>query len=286
MTLKNLGSIMNELQSRLQRLDVPSCVTACTNVHCKNEEHKQEIDSMMLDVLHSLEFAADIQILKPKSANPNKPVKITSPKWNEEITPYKEDAYFWHTVRTSAGKPLNNNLHMIMKRTRNTYHLKIRKNKRMLNRIKKNTLLKACLANNGNLFTEIRRQRKCNRVYANTIDGHNNGIPSHFAKMYKRLCNCIDDEDNLSRIEESIEGKITQRSNSDIRQITTELLKTASQKLKSGKSDPLLNVTSDFFLNAPPILYEMLTAILRGDITHARVSDFLLVSNLIPIVKD
>ena len=96
-----------------------------------------------------------------------------------------------------------------MKRTRNTYHLKIRKNKQMLNRIKKNTLLKACLTNNGNLFTEIRRQRKCNRVYANTIDGHNNGIPSHFANMYKRVYNCVDDEDNLSRIEESIEGKIT-----------------------------------------------------------------------------
>ena len=57
----------------------------------------------------------------------------------------------------------------------------------MLNRIKKNTLLKACLANNGNLFTGIRRQQKCNQVYANTIDGHNNDILSHFAKMYKRL---------------------------------------------------------------------------------------------------
>ena len=55
------------------------------------------------------------------------------------------------------------------------------------------------------------------------------------------------------------EGKITQRSNSNICQITTELIKTVSQKLKSEKSDPLLN---------------------------AHVSDFLLVSNLIPIVKD
>ena len=145
------------MQSTLQRLDVPSCVIACTNAHCKNEEHKQEIDSMMLDVLHSLEFAADIQIPKTKSENSNKPAKNTIPKWNEEITPYKEDAYFWHSVWTSAGKPLNNNLHMIMKRTRITYHLKIRKNKRMLNRIKKNTLFKACLAKNGNLFTEIRR---------------------------------------------------------------------------------------------------------------------------------
>ena len=80
---------------------------------------------------------------------------------------------------------------------------------------------------------------------------NNNDIPSHFAKMNKRIYNSVDDEDNLSRIEENVEGKITQRNNSDSCQITTELLKTASQKLKSGKSDPLLNVTSNFFLNAP-----------------------------------
>ena len=74
----------------------------------------------MLDVLHSLEFTADIQIPKPKSVSPNKPAKNTIPKWNEEITPFKEDACFWHSVWTSAGKLLNDNLHMIMKRTRRT----------------------------------------------------------------------------------------------------------------------------------------------------------------------
>ena len=74
-TSQKLG-FYNELPSRLQRLDVSSSVTACTNVHCKNEEHKQEIDRMMLDALHSLEFAADNHIPKPKSVNPNKPAKI------------------------------------------------------------------------------------------------------------------------------------------------------------------------------------------------------------------
>ena len=73
------------------------------------------------------------------------------------------------------------------------------------------------------------------------------------------------------KVEGSLECKITQRSNSGICQITT-----ASQKFKSGKSDPLLNLSSDFFLNVPPILYNMLTVILRGYVTHALVSDFYL----------
>ena len=276
----------NELQSRLLRLNVPSCISDCTNVNCKDETHNRELDNMMLEVLESLECAADIQIPKPKSANKNSSAKATILNW-KEIAPYKEQAYFWHSVWLSAGKPLNNNLHMIMKRSRNAYHLKIRKNKRILDRIKKDSMLKACLDSNGNIFTEIKKQRKCSRINATTIDGHSNNIESHFAQKYKKLYNSVNDEENLFKTEEMLESKINQtNSYNETNIITAELLCVASQKLKSGKSDPILNVTSDFFLNAPPILYEMLAKILRGYITHAYVSDFLLLSMLIPIVKD
>ena len=136
----------------------------------------------------------------------------------------------------------------------------------MLNRINKNIMFNTCLTKNGHLM----QWSIC----------HNNW----WTKAYT-ICS-VDDEDNLSKIEESIESKITPSSHSDICQIIAELLKTASQKLKYGKLDPLLTMTSNFFSNAPPILSDMLAATLWGYITHAHVSDFLLVSNLIPIVKD
>ena len=80
-------------------------------------------------------------------------------------------------------------------------------------------LTNSCLVNNVNLFAEIKRQRKW-IVCIYTIDGHNSDIPSHFAKKYKSLYDSVDDEDNLSDIEESIEGKITQSSYNGICQIT------------------------------------------------------------------
>ena len=61
---------------------------------------------MMLDVLHSLESAADIEIPKPKFVNTNKPTKNIIPKWDEEISPYKEDAY----SGTRSGHQLENHL--------------------------------------------------------------------------------------------------------------------------------------------------------------------------------
>ena len=83
-----------------------------------------------------------------------------------------------------------------------------------------------------------------------------------------------------------MQRRISEKNYGDICHITPELVKTASQKLKPGKSDPLVCVTSDFFMNAPSILYELLSSILKSYIIHAHISEFLLLSNLIPIVKD
>ena len=50
--------------------------------------------------------------------------------WKDDLKPYKDAALFWHAVWISAEKPINNELHKIMKRTRNIYHLQIRKCKK------------------------------------------------------------------------------------------------------------------------------------------------------------
>ena len=276
----------NDLHEKLQKIIIPTCVNTCSNVHCKNEMHKSALDNLMLDVLTSMEIIADTHTAKQQINNNSNKVNNTIPNWKTEIDPYKKEAHFWHSVWLSAGRPLNNHLHMIMKRTRNTYHHHIRKNKRMQDRVKRSNLFNSCILNNGNLFDDIKRQRKCNQTIATSIDGHNHDIPSHFANKYKKLYNSVDDEVNLLDIEENLKSKITQTNNQDISPITSELLKTASKKLKSGKSDPLLSLTSDFFVNAPPILYDLLASIMKSYIVHAHVSDFLLLSYLIPIIKD
>ena len=56
--------------------------------------------------------------------------KKTIPLWKEEIKEYKDSAHFWHSVWKSADKPLNTELHKIMKKTRNSYHYQIRKMKK------------------------------------------------------------------------------------------------------------------------------------------------------------
>jgi hypothetical protein len=71
-----------------------------------------------------------------------------------------------------------------------------------------------------------------------------------------------------------------------VSKITPELLKKAANKLKPGKSDPIYSFSSDCFRNGSDSLYEHLALVLKCCTVHSHVSLVLLLSTLIPLVKD
>ena len=52
----------------------------------------------------------------------------------------------------STGKPLNNTLHSIMKKTRNRYNFQIRKCRKAAEMLKRNNLLNVCITGEGDIF--------------------------------------------------------------------------------------------------------------------------------------
>ena len=69
--------------------------------------------------------------------------------------------------------------------------------------------------------------------------------------------------------------------------ITNDTLKMVTQKkLKPLKKGFVYSITSDFLIHAPDKLFEILTLCLKGFIVHGHVSNFLLVSTLVTIIKD
>ena len=206
--------------------------------------------------------------------------------WREKIQPFKDRAMFWHAIWVSAGKPLNTQLHMLMKRTRNIYHLQIRRGKKMSDFLKKNTLLTACLDKGKDLFTEIKRLRKSEPSVASTIDGESKDIPNHFGHIYENLYNSVSDSQKLEEMSVLMNMKIDVTCLPEIERITPEVVSKAVSQLKSGKSDPVFKFCSDCIKNAPPVFYERLALMFRIFLTHGYISSILLVSNLIPLIKD
>ena len=156
----------------------------------------------------------------------------------------------------------------------------------MLDKIKKNKLLDACLNNQNGIFTEIKAMRKNTPSFANTIDGNRDNIPQYFANKYEKLYNSVNDEGEMQRIKKEIHQRIGHSDIMEVLRITPRIVKEASDKLSQYKSDPISDIVSDYLLNTPDILYTYLSNIMRSFVIHGHLSSMLAICNLLPIIKD
>ncbi len=283
-TEEGRAKFVSSLTNRLENLTPPRSLEECNDVHCKHQSHPEEIDEFLTLVLESItlsgkESLQSKQILKTKS-------KSKVPFWQENIQPYKEDSMFWHAVWESAGKPINTELHKVMKSTRNRYHYQIRKGKRMAETLKKDALIKACMENNDDIFKIIKNSRRTESHIPPTMDGISIGIEERFADIYGKLYNSIDDNKELHDLRISIDNSIDNSSLIDVNKVTPDVVYDAIQHLKNNKTDPVLEFNSDCLKNSPRILSEILASIFRYFLIHGHISFVLLVSAIIPLVKD
>ena len=275
---------VNNLNASLRKLQIDECLVNCDNVHCKEIAHQHACDNLMLDVLDHIDKLS-IECLSPKLSHRRKkehPIAF----WNSEVEPFKKDAQFWHSIWISAGRPLNTELHRIMKRTRNVYHLQIRKCKKAADTLRRNALLDTCINGKGNIFSEIRKMRKSPRSAVNSIDGVSKDIPEHFASIYSRLYNSVDEKSKLESLYAVIDSQISDGDKSEVFKITAEVVKEAVSHLKKNKTDPIFRSTSDCLSNAPPIFFEHLAIVFRSWLIHGHATELLLISTLVPIIKD
>ena len=111
---------------------------------------------------------------------------------------------------------MNTELHRIMKRTKNIYHYQIRKCKQMVNTLKKNALLDACISKNGSIFDEVKILRCSPNTTGNVIDGVSENISTHFADIYNNLYNSVDDQEDVQKLYRRINDRINSRSLHDV----------------------------------------------------------------------
>ena len=251
------------LENRLASVEVPESVLSCRDVHCHSRVHREELDRFTLELLETVQDVAEETLPVPASTGAKRVAKIR-PGWLDEVKPYRETAYFWHQVWKSADRPLNTELHKIMKRTRNIYHYQYKKCKKAEKEIKKNKLLKACVDKEGDLFKELKNMRKAPPVTAFSIDGVSKDIPDHFGGIYSNLYNSADDANELVSVLHQVDATVNNASLDTVDRITPEVLKEAASKLRPGKSDPVYNFSSDCFKNATESLYTLLAIVLKG----------------------
>ena len=270
-----------ELENKLQSLVIPPSIISCRNVGCKDPVHREELDHFTIELLETVQSAAEDNLVLPGNG-PKKPV----PGWRESVAPFRQEAYFWHQVWVSQGRPLNNDLHNTMKKSRNKYHYEYKKCRKSEDKIRRNKLLDYCVNGGGDIFTEIKSLRKTKQKIATSMDGVKDDIKDHFRGIYEKLYNSANDSEELGKVQQEAETKVTAASLHDVEKVTPEIVKEAAHKLKSGKSDPSFSFSSDCIKNGTGPLYDALSAIIQSFLIHGHVTVLLLLATLVPIIKD
>ena len=173
-----------------------------------------------------------------------------------------------------------------MKKTRNRYHFQIRKCRKAADMLKRDKLLNACITSEGDIFHELKKLRKIKDTVPITIDGTKDNITGHFANVYERIYNSIDDEEEMAKIYLRVNKSLDSTSLEDVNLITTDKIREATSNLKSNRNDPLFMFSSHCLKNAPLFVFEHLTYLIKSFLIHSHVSNGLLLATLIPIPKD
>ena len=72
----------------------------------------------------------------------------------------------------------------------------------------------------------------------------------------------------------------------DVKKVTPDVISEAAKNLRDSKSDPCYNFSSDCIKNGPDSLFNILSVIIQAFLIHGRVTHFLLLATLVPLIKD
>ena len=116
--------------------------------------------------------------------------------------------------------------------------------------------------------------------------GETNNIAQHFAGIYGNLYNSVKEDEKIDELYKTVNESIDISAIDDIKKVTPDIVKSATNHLKPGKTDPSCELSSDCLMNGPNVLFELLSKVIQMFLIHAHITQFLLLATLIPIIKD
>ena len=110
-------------------------------------------------------------------------------------------------------------------------------------------------------------------------------ILDKFKEVYESLYNSAESSDIMGVIKGRLKQVISNNCLGEVAKVTSEVVREACRKMKSGKSYVSGGYTSDVFLHGPLLLYEHLAAVFRSFLVHGEVTGQLLCCAFLPLFK-
>jgi len=276
------------LAEALNTIVLPTDALLCHNVLCSNSEHIIALDDYCKHITEACLSASKCSI--PHSHNStDKDSKRPIPGWSEYVEPARAKALFWHNIWVDDGRKKTGIVADIMRKTRLQYHYAIRRVKKSENDIVADRFAESVLNNSERDFwSEVKRMRGKSCTVSNVVDGSTtpDSISDVFAHKYQDLYSSVSySESEMSSIVNELNNALSVSGfNSDCIINHSDVV-TAVNKLKPGKNDGNIGLTSDHIKFGCNELFVHMSFLLTSILSHGCVPDDLLVSTVVPIPK-
>ena len=283
---ENISNYSQSLNNLINNVVIDSDMLYCRDVKCSSRSHLESLDRLSEEVMDCITQA--VQDTIPHS-NSNNGGFIPVPGWKDFIAPYKDQAMFWCAVWKSAGRPIDTELHKVMRHTRNKYHYAIRQVKNREAQLRKSKFVDACLNNEVNdILKDIRESRSKNSTHARVVDGCNSKpeIAENFKDIYNCIYNTHNDKEEVQKFTEENEAKISQSDSGIVDSISPEMIKKIILKLSDNKNDSCWDWKSNALKLGSDSLSAPLCDLICAMLIHGHIPKIFLLCNLIPIIKN
>ena len=278
------------LDLKLKDLVIPDSL-ACMDVSCQCEDHSQDRDRHLIDILCSIVETSYECIPLTAKGKSGKGVSQSLPGWKETVAPLKRDSLFWHSVWISAGRPTTGALHQVMCHARRKYHLGVKLVRRRAAVARAEDLLAASEAGDAALMQELRKtlnKGNSGQTVPDCLEGKvtHDTILDKFKECYEDLYNSASTGEAMADIKLTLEQLCSSASSvQEVDKVTGSVVKEACCRMKPGKIDVTGSYSSDALLHAPDTLFDLLAAVFRSFLTHGTVTLQILSCAFLPLFK-
>ena len=286
-TKQNICDYQICVSSELSKINLPIEALSCCNINCNNVNHNNALSKYCEDIYKCCYNAGVAAIPTSDQSEIHNGVKVAG--WNEHIRPYREKSLFWHRLWIEADKPRHGALADIMRSTRSKYRYKIRELRRNEDHIRKQAFAENILENKyRDFWKEVNKVRHRHSKFPSTVDSYSNSndISQKFAANYTDLYNSVPcDSTELKDISDRIAVLIDNDVLSCEHVVYFNEVRIAIDHLKLHKQEGICGLSSDFFINAPQVMYVNISMLITAMLVHGHSPSMLTKSTIIPIIK-
>ena len=276
-TQDELNTYTSQLHQRLQEVQCPNSMVQCKDPLCTDASHSERRDSAVLDILFRIVETSYVCLpLTGCAGRSHKQDHEVIPGWTVEVEPHRQKG----------------DLHQAKLESHCLYRYAVRRVKRANSLHQAKGLFAAAQEGDLALMKEMRRLQSARGPadeLTDTVDGitGQQGVANQFGAVYSALYNSAGSTENMKEIQDQIRRLLPEENcQSETEKITADIVKKAAGRMKTHKMDISQGFTSDCFLHAPDIFFNLILLVFQDWLTHGTVTRSILSCAFIPLLKN